>query len=479
MKKMLQKISILGMALLLMLCVACGGNNARVFTVESMAKDFQAVGENTTQTIEGPLGYLASVTSTERSDNHEIHLSYPKSENEYFNRSMRQLASREMKMFHAFRKDKEGKFTLTMNYQVANLDDSVLSILLLSNMSWPDGSYLHLSSRNFSVKTGYPLVLDDLFLADSGYDEALAQLVTGELMAMNGRDRLVANAGSAEEGVLSEGFSLSLADLSDFYLEGDSVCFILDRDRVAVKDEGAVVVKVEKAKLAQYLAEPGDVNGVEPTPIPTPVPTPAPHDPQKKYVALTFDDGPNPKTTPMLLDILKEKNVKATFFCLGSNVDKYPEIAKRAADEGHLVCSHTYSHKNLNKLSADEIKNEMERADQAIQAATGQRPKYIRPPYGNANDTVKQTIDRPLVNWSVDPEDWKIRNAAQITSRVVAATEEGDIILSHDIYSETVNSVAGTIDQLRAQGYEFVTVDQLFAIYETNPQPGNKVFEAK
>ena len=108
------------MALLLMLCVACGGNNARVFTVESMAKDFQAVGENTTQTIEGPLGYLASVTSTERSDNHEIHLSYPKSENEYFNRSMRQLASREMKMFHAFRKDKEGKFTLTMNYQVAN-----------------------------------------------------------------------------------------------------------------------------------------------------------------------------------------------------------------------------------------------------------------------------------------------------------------------------------------------------------------------
>lgn len=180
-------------------------------------------------------------------------------------------------------------------------------------------------------------------------------------------------------------------------------------------------------------------------------------------VALTFDDGPSGATTPRLLDILKEKNVKATFFVLGGMLNARPDISQRAEAEGHEVESHTMTHKNLEKATLGEIQWEVAAMNQVFQEKLGHVPKLTRPPYGNGirRAEVTENIGTPMIYWSVDTEDWRSRNAAAVQERIRCDTYDGAIILMHDIYPSTVDAVAGAIDELRAKGYEFVTVEEL------------------
>ncbi|MEG0732498.1 MAG: polysaccharide deacetylase family protein [Vagococcus sp.] len=193
----------------------------------------------------------------------------------------------------------------------------------------------------------------------------------------------------------------------------------------------------------------------------------------KKYVALTFDDGPNPNTTPQLLTILRNKNVKASFFMVGNGVNANPNIAKRVSDAGHQVGSHSYSHPQLTGLSASQIQNEMRRTDKAIYYATGKLPKTYRPPYGAVNRYVSNTVAKPAIMWSIDTRDWESRNPYMINNVVSNNIHNGAIILMHDIHQPTINSVSTMIDNLRRQGYQFVTVDELF---EMQDRPLNGYF---
>lgn len=186
-------------------------------------------------------------------------------------------------------------------------------------------------------------------------------------------------------------------------------------------------------------------------------------DPKKKYIALTFDDGPNSVTTPKLLDILKEKNAKATFFMLGENVSANQELVKRVHEEGHEVASHSYSHPQLTTLNAEQVQEEVRKTDKAIFEASGILPRNIRPPYGAIDGATAKTIGKPIIQWDIDSEDWKSKNAAIITPRVTGSAYNGAMILMHDIHSETIAAVPGIIDTLQAQGYEFVTIDTLLA----------------
>lgn len=183
--------------------------------------------------------------------------------------------------------------------------------------------------------------------------------------------------------------------------------------------------------------------------------------PGSKLIALTFDDGPSGATTPRLLDILAQKQVKATFFVLGSMAQRAPEIVKRAEVEGHEVGSHTPWHDNLVKLSAAEIQAQAATMKQMMTEILGHGPKLTRPPYGSVDQKVRDNLGQPLIIWSIDPEDWKYRDAATVRANVVNNAFDGAIILMHDIYGSTVDAVAGIIDDLRAQGYEFLTISEL------------------
>lgn len=198
----------------------------------------------------------------------------------------------------------------------------------------------------------------------------------------------------------------------------------------------------------------------------------------EKLIAITFDDGPGAYTA-QLLDELAARDVKATFFVSGYRAANYPETLKRMVSEGHQLASHTQNHENLNTLSAAKIADEISRTQDYITAAGGDNPAYIRPPYGNANKTVRAQAPSPLINWSVDPEDWKYHNADTVCSNILAGSYDGAIILVHDIYQTSVNGALAAIDKLLEQGYEFVTVRDLLLRRGVTPEAGVMYYDAK
>lgn len=192
-----------------------------------------------------------------------------------------------------------------------------------------------------------------------------------------------------------------------------------------------------------------------------------------RYLALTFDDGPHETLTPKLLDMLKKENAHCTFFVVGQNAAEYPAILKRAVAEGHEIANHSWSHPSLSKLSVSGIESQLDRTDAAIEKGVGRRTKLVRPPYGATNATVRKVIaDRGeiVVLWSVDPLDWKYRNADRVARELIQGAAPGGILLAHDIHPSTVASVPEVLSKLTAQGYKFVTVSELLAM-ETSPAP--------
>lgn len=184
-------------------------------------------------------------------------------------------------------------------------------------------------------------------------------------------------------------------------------------------------------------------------------------DPNKKYVSLTFDDGPGGDTTPRLLQLLAEKDVKATFFMLGQMAEEFPQIVKDVHEQGHEIASHSYSHPQLNAIPKDKLKEQVRLTDKAIYNAAGILPRTLRPPYGAISPESAEVIGKPIIQWDIDSYDWDSKNTQAVIDRVNQTAFEGGIILMHDIHPTTIDAVGTVIDNLRAQGYEFVTTSQL------------------
>lgn len=178
-------------------------------------------------------------------------------------------------------------------------------------------------------------------------------------------------------------------------------------------------------------------------------------------IALTFDDGPSTAWTPTLLDGLKERGVKATFFLIGENADKNPEIVKRMAEEGHLIGNHTYHHVELTKVSENEARLELADTSAVIVRITGKEPEYMRPPFGAWQRKLEQEIQMLPVLWTIDPLDWTTENQDEIVNKVVTEAEENDIILLHDCYKSSIEAGLRIVDILQEEGFVFVTVDEL------------------
>ena len=184
-------------------------------------------------------------------------------------------------------------------------------------------------------------------------------------------------------------------------------------------------------------------------------------DEEIKKVALTFDDGPNPDYTGVLLDGLKERGIKANFFVLGSEVERYPQLVKRASEEGHLIGVHAYRHVNLCQLSDAQAVEQIDRTNGAIYRATGQYASYIRPPYGCWKEDLDYEVQMVEVLWDIDPRDWATTSSDLVVQRVLNEVEENSIILLHDASRSSVQAAFTIIDTLQKQGYTFVTVEEL------------------
>ncbi len=191
-----------------------------------------------------------------------------------------------------------------------------------------------------------------------------------------------------------------------------------------------------------------------------------------KYVALTFDDGPRGDTTARLLDGLKERGAKATFFVIGEQIAGNEELIKRMAEEGHQIGNHTYSHARLNSLDQDRMLEEIHKTEVLLGEAVGERSVWLRPPYGFIGKDRAALVKTPMIYWSVDPKDWKLLDTGKVIDAVLRDVEPGDIILLHDFYATSVDAALAIVDTLQAQGYRFVTVEELFRLQGIEPKAG-------
>ena len=191
-------------------------------------------------------------------------------------------------------------------------------------------------------------------------------------------------------------------------------------------------------------------------------------------VAITYDDGPGAETN-RLLDKLKAKNAHASFMVIAPSAEQHPELLKRMKAEGHTIGNHTKSHRQLNTLPYDQVSQEIDAGNAAIKKATGQRTRWVRPPYGATNATVDQvTRDKGVSQalWDVDTVDWKDRNSEHVCSSAVQGARAGSIVLMHDIHPTTVDAADCVIDGLRAKGLEPVSLDRLLR----TPVPGKRYY---
>jgi len=190
-------------------------------------------------------------------------------------------------------------------------------------------------------------------------------------------------------------------------------------------------------------------------------------------LALTFDDGPHAQNTPRLLDILKQRGVKATFFVVGQNAAEYPDILKRIVAEGHELANHSYTHPILASLGEAALRDQLDKTHQAVLRATGVTMKIMRPPYGALSEPQRRwthaNFGYRTILWDVDPLDWKFRDAARVETEILARAKSGSIVLSHDIHKSTVEAMPSTLDALAAKGFKFVTVSELLALDRPSP----------
>ncbi len=188
-------------------------------------------------------------------------------------------------------------------------------------------------------------------------------------------------------------------------------------------------------------------------------------DPSRPMVALTFDDGPHPVYTDEILDVLEEHHAVATFFEVGQKLSTAPEAVQRAAEMGCEIGSHSYRHANLSKLDRQALKEDLAAADEEFRKVLGTVPTLLRPPYGAVGKALREGAGYSVVTWSVDPEDWKVRDADKVTAHIQAQKDlDGQVILLHSTYPSTVEAVETLVPWLQEQGYQLVTMSELITL---------------
>ena len=192
----------------------------------------------------------------------------------------------------------------------------------------------------------------------------------------------------------------------------------------------------------------------------------------RRCIALTFDDGPSPQTTAALLDGLRERGAHATFFLIGEQIAGNEDLVRRMKDEGHQIGGHSFTHARLDTADAAAL-TEIQKTDDALRALLGDGEYWLRPPWGFASDALKSAVSVPLIYWTLDTMDWSVRNKDLVAHHIIENAKSGDIVLLHDPYDTSVEAALQAIDVLQAQGYEFVTLEELFANAGITPQAGH------
>ncbi|MFJ7369693.1 polysaccharide deacetylase family protein [Lysinibacillus sp. NPDC098008] len=380
---------------------------------------------------------------------------YPQTDNDAFNDVVLQYISDSKENYLASmkkNKDKEAMGELNISFETFPYREHYYSFVL-TKMLYLGGANHEVSMKTFFInnETGEQISIQTLLQNDENNLSTLAANVRKDLQKnLQIKDELL-------DEELLKATEPKWSNFERFAIVDDALQFYFDEYEIASGAAGAPIVKLPLSLINPLLASDFQIamENVQPT---TPAPT---ADPNKKRIALTFDDGPHPKVTEQILNILDKYHAKATFFMLGSRVQYYPDIANDVLARGHEVGNHTWNHPVLTKLTQEQVMKEYNATAAEIEKAIHQGATVFRPPYGATNDAINAEIPIPVVLWTIDTLDWKHRNAQQLLPNIKNNLHNNAIVLMHDIHQSTADGLDAALAYLQEQGYEFVTVSEI------------------
>lgn len=362
--------------------------------------------------------------------------------------------------------NKDYKYELGIDYEVHNAPNNIISLTfnIVENGSYLAHPDVKIATRVYDLSKDREISLDNIM--DGEYLKYIAQLSEDYF----GTDETYKD--NIDSSQFREGIYPSVENYSNFVLKKDKLVFIFPRYHLFSGNLGTASVEIPYSDLRDYIKpnlfkvftkeDTSKIDMDHDKPIVDIIALKRIIDPNKPMIALTFDDGPNKNTTIPILDILKEYDSTATFFILGNRVSSNVDILQRMVEEGSEIGNHSYSHKELTKLSSQELMEQIINTQDAVIDSTGIEPKLMRPTYGSYDDKLKSEIKMPLILWSIDTLDWKSRDSKKVTDHVLENVKDGDIILMHDIYDSTAKATKSLVPELIDMGYQLVTISELF-----------------
>ncbi|MEV9639862.1 polysaccharide deacetylase family protein [Mammaliicoccus sciuri] len=384
------------------------------------------------------------VTETTNDPNNPFAIQYPQTEFTDFNDEILEYIDQWKTRYLKSDSDKNSTTPkeLNISFETVQHKSGNYSFVMLTTISTSESdSQTEIRTFHIQPETGKGIKMTDLVGGDVEKLKRIAKVV---------RDHIYQNP-EFKDILLAENVWTPTEPLwknyRNFSLTDDNIIFYYDAGVVTQESAGPAIVEVPLEKLNPFLAEEYQVEVAEKS--------------EGKKVALTFDDGPDPKSTVRILETLKKYDAKATFFMLGSRVEYYPEIAQQVAEAGHELGNHSWNHPSLTKVPDKKLYDEVQGTTDIIQEVIGQPATVFRPPYGAVDDRVRAITNLPVVMWDVDTLDWKHHNPQKLLAIVKAHTRDGSIILMHDIHKATADGLESVMAYLQSQGYSFVTVSEL------------------
>lgn len=412
---------------------------------------------------------LDSKTETIYKNNYKININYPVFNNSKTNKEINKIIDKEKELFlDNIDVDANYENELNVNYSYTT-KDTIYSIHLRSySYTGKEANYyrsdniFYFDSANNEEITIDELIIDEEFYKILG-EECYTYLTTQKKFDIYDSETLktvLNNKDTFELIIFSENmiyviFTPHIVSSYDAEvnvpIEYDVVNKYLN-DKYFEKDVETVLENVEDVQTVSRIRDFSQFEG-------------------KKVVALTFDDGPSYSKTETLLTEFEKRDVRATFFVLGELALKQPDLVRKAYNMGHTIGSHTYDHKNLKKISEEEISYEVDYTNEILSGIIDSEIKFLRPPYGGYNKEILESIDMTFILWNKDSMDWDLKDPDKLALYLIENIEDGDIVLMHDIHQETIDGVIKALDILEDQGYVFVSLEELIAYRGIDVEP--------
>lgn len=369
---------------------------------------------------------------------------------------------------------------LTVDYQSYVVGDSVASFIYDIQYTAPgtDSNVQEVHTHNFFLATGNEITPEQLFF------DSYAELLSYKTAAYIEDNPEFYGDDSDTKEKYEANFSADTDNFTNFSVTAEGLSIYFNPGRIAPEKFGYISFTIKKDEILPFMIydpfkETVLPSAADASPVTPAEPDKPAIDPSKPMVALTFDDGPNRGSTERILDTLEKNGVHATFFLVGSRIRYNKDIVKRAYDMGCDIGSHSFDHANLSGMKKKNIKKEFSKTNDILKDIINDTAHFVRTPYGAHTEKVLKAVNYPVILWNVDTEDWKSRNKKKILKRVIGKVNDGDIILMHDIYDSTADAVEKMIPKLIKQGYQIVSVSELFAAKGIEPKKGTAYFNIR